>query len=77
MEEQLLICRCGASAFYMEKEGGGLVFFKIAATGKPIFDKPEDAESTRIDESTIFCCTACAWEGTIAELRLSGSKTAG
>lgn len=75
MEEQLLRCRCGASAFYVTTKDGGLIFFKIDAGGGPIFENQADAESTHIDETTtIIYCTACSWEGTIAELKDSQNK---
>lgn len=68
MEEQLLRCRCGASAFYLTNKDGGFVFFKVNADWRPIFENQADAESIHIDETTIIYCTACSWEGTIAEL---------
>ncbi|MBI5186598.1 MAG: hypothetical protein HZA01_12855 [Nitrospinae bacterium] len=74
MGEQLLRCRCGASAFYLTTKDVGLVFFKIASDGRPIFESQADAESTRIDETTVIYCTACSWEGTIAELKDSQNK---
>lgn len=67
-EKNLLKCpQCEATAFYIEKDDA-MVFLRINVDGSPILS---DATETNIQDlglSEIYC-TACAWHGTIDELK--------
>ena len=67
MEDTFLRCpQCGVAAFYIEPDGS-MVFLKVNAEGKPVFDNP-DLDPSGIDVSVIYC-TACAWHGPISDLK--------
>ncbi|MFH1137705.1 MAG: hypothetical protein V1816_16685 [Pseudomonadota bacterium] len=68
LEVYLTCPNCGTKVFYLEKDNGALVFFKLPLGGRAVPTGDSSLDDQEVSRNVIFC-TGCGWRGSIQELK--------